>query len=248
MATSTATTAQQAFYKNKQNKTGPTSASKRRGGKHKKAQENEFEITDFDKDTCHLGVLKSKFNEWSGMVTDLRNDKLIKCSTQGFNIKFVSVGSPVVFSLLSKTGSTGEMLGYFTVDYLRELSDHFGANYEKLTKLCGVATTINNVEELSDILIASPSAVSPKKIEKDSGSNSDSIERNPNHAPSSDDEDEDEQQLSEEQQEKMKNISIDYSNVADKKDKRIINKKAQTKKIQHARGQKEKFNGLGFRF
>ena len=242
---SSANTAQQAFYKNKQNKTGPTSAAKKKGGKFKKAQENNFVITDFDKGSCFLGVIKTKFSDWHAIVIDTRDDREIKCKARGFKLKFVGVGTPVVFSMNSH--NDGEILGYFTTDRIQDLVNHFGSNYDKISKLCGISISINaEPDELDEVMIVSQAPVKSKKQrENDSDSNSDSLEPNPNHVQDEEDEnDGSSEEISEEQLDKLKNISVDYSDVVKTKS----SKRAQTNRINQGRKTKERLHGLGFKF
>lgn len=237
---SSANSAQQAFYNNKNNKTGPSSASKnRRGGKHRQT-ENKIEIVDFDINSCFLGSIEKKFSEWNAIVKNLKDDTLVNCKARGFKMKFISEKTPVVFAFSG--AKNGEILCYYTLDNLRELCDHFGINYDKASKECCIQTSHDVVEDqIEEVVIASKTK--DKKEKKDSGSSSDSLEPNPNHQVE-EVEEEEEETLSEEQLEKLKNTSIDYNTA--NKGMRGGNKKMQTNKRNFDR--KKKFTGVGFRY
>jgi hypothetical protein len=84
---SSANSAQQAFYKNKNNKgTGPSSAAKSRRGGKQRQKENKIEITDFDLKSCFLGSIEQKFSEWYAIVKKLKDDTLVNCKARGFKM------------------------------------------------------------------------------------------------------------------------------------------------------------------
>jgi hypothetical protein len=235
--------AQQAFYKNKNNKMGPSSAAKnKRGGCHKKNAENKFNIIDYDKGSCFLGVIKSKFSEWEAIIVDLKDDSLNKCKARNFKIKFVNVGTLVVYALNSS--KSGEILAYHTNDYLNELCTYFEVNVEKAMKLCGIATLSNSVDDTEELLFVEDNLlVKSEKVIKEKGSNNDSdsmsdLAPNPNHNYEENLEDSEENlenENIEEISEKLNNISTDYSSVEKK-----INKKLRNNKVNKARTNKQR--------
>jgi len=193
---SSANSAQQAFYKNKNNKgTGPSSAAKNRRGGKKRQKENKIEITDFDLKSCFLGSIEEKFSEWIAIVKNLKDDTLVNCKARGFTMKFVSVKTPVVFGL---SGSkNGEMICYYTPDNLRELCEHFGVNYEKASKECGIVSSHDVADDLEEEVVIASQA--KEKVKKDTGSSSDSLEPNPNHRQKEEDDEEEEEVVIESQ-------------------------------------------------
>jgi len=241
-------TAQNAFFKNKQNTTGPTSAAKKkRGGGKKKSPENRYLISDLDRDSMFLGIIKAPFGEFQAMITNLRDDSVFKGTARNIKMKFLSIGTPVVCSSLG--GNKYDISSYYSMDYLPELCSHFKINYETASKKCGIATSISAAydEPLPEVAIAAVDSIGKKK-NRESDSNSDSLEPNPNHQPESDDSDDnDDVIISEEQREKLDSIEIDYSVPVQSKESHKQNKKNQSRMINKARDKKV-YNGTGFRF
>ena len=228
------------FFKNRNIKTGPSSAAKNKRGKQRRTHENSIDIVDYDKASCFLGIIKSKFSEWNAIVIDLRDDSLINCKSRGFNIKFVSVGTPVVFAL--NGAKNGEILCYYTIDKLTHLCTFFNVNYEKVSNLCGISTTISCVvEEEPEIVITKSS------VKKQSGSSSDSLEPNPNHVQSESDEiDSAIEEIDTTTATATATVKeIDYAMLADPIKKKG-NKKDQTNR--RITDRKKKFNGCGFTY
>ena len=189
---SSANSAQQAFYKNKNNKgTGPSSAAKSRRGGKQRQKENKIEITDFDLKSCFLGSIEQKFSEWNAIVKNLKDDTLVNCKARGFKMKFVSVKTPVVFSTYAL--KVGEIICYYTPDNLRELCEHFGVNYEKASKECGIVSSHDVADDLEEEVVIASQA--KEKVKKDTGSSSDSLEPNPNHRQKEEDDEEEEEEV-----------------------------------------------------
>ncbi len=188
---SSANSAQQAFYKNKNNKgTGPSSAAKSRRGGKQRQKENKIEITDFDLKSCFLGSIEQKFSEWNAIVKNLKDDTLVNCKARGFKMKFVSVKTPVVFA--TSGSKNGEIICYYTPDNLRELCEHFGVNYEKASKECGIVSSHDVADDLEEEVVIASQA--KEKVKKDTGSSSDSLEPNPNHRQKEEDDEEEEEE------------------------------------------------------
>ena len=201
---------------------GPTSAKKKKQGKSKKSYANNIIVSEFDQESCHMGVIFQNFSEWEARITDVKNDSIIHCKAKGFKIKFVGPGTPVVFAYNSS--KSGEILCYYTNDYVDSLCEHFKVNKEKVKKLCGLLTTVTGENNDSEIHFESASAsasaasgtimvpAKSTKAKNTSDSNSDSLEPNPNHIQSSEEDDElvlNDDEVSE-MTEKIGEIDINY--------------------------------------
>lgn len=152
-------------------KVGPSSAArKRKGGKARGHKKNLVSVIDFDVTSCFFGIIEKVIGLKQVSVIDMRNARTVHCTLRGMTSKFLIKGSLVVFSLI-KGDTTGEVIASYSTDHLQNLCEHFKTNYEKASKMCGIATTINRScsNELPEIMIA----------EEDEDVNEDNIKNKP---------------------------------------------------------------------
>ena len=135
----------------------PTSNQKHRKGKKRKDKANIINISDFDTNTCFLGVVKNIIDSKNSTILNLLNNTTTHCHGRSISTRNTPISTPVVFSKISD--KNGEILAYYTTDHLDQLCTHFKINSLKAHKEVDPSTITqsnSNKQLSSDIPISYP--------------------------------------------------------------------------------------------
>jgi hypothetical protein len=137
---------------------GPTSAKKKRAGKSRGYNNKQFNINDFDKESCHFGIVENTISKYCVAVRNLEKNNLVHCTTHKRISKMFDKGCPVVFSYI-RNDTTGEVITKFSFDELEELCSYFGVGYETVCRMTGTENNnvAINIDRLNDLKISSVS-------------------------------------------------------------------------------------------
>lgn len=158
-------------------KKGPQSNSKKKQGK-RNMQKKQFDIQEYDKESCCIGVVKGVVRAKILSVLDIKTNITVNCHCRGHvNFRSVGVGAIVIFAYLGNqnVSKTGELIINVPQHRIYDTAMHFSISESKISNVCGISIS-NSISHFNNSLLPNTQHIlsTNNNSISDSDSNSDS--------------------------------------------------------------------------